>query len=228
LLVLLFPISLPFIAQTARIQNQDDNSHILTDAIKGFASDDEAERRTARATLLGMGQAAIPPLLSLLQSLMPTIEVCPPDSNLPCRTGFISVSTPKTRLRSEVIALLGQLRAVTAVPFLIKLLGLYDSEGAGIRYWGPERDALIEIGSLAIPELLESLRQAEEKRQTIRMDDRSVAPYLEIEIRILDVLGRISDDRALDLLIKLKESNPNPYFQSSLKEAEDRIKEKAR
>ncbi len=226
--VVLFSISPYIMGQAAQIQNQDDNSQMLTDATKGLASDDETERKTARVKLLGMGQAAIPMLLNLLQSLTPTIEVCPPGSNLPCQTGFRSVSNPKTRIRAEVISLLGQLHAVAAVPLLIKILGLYDIEGAGIRYWGPERDALIEIGSLAVPELLESLRMAEEKRQTIRLDDGSVATFLEIEIRILDVLGRIGDKRALEFFVKLKESNPNPYFQSSLKEAEERIKEKAR
>jgi hypothetical protein len=224
----MFPISFPCMAQMAQSQIHDNESQLLTDAIKGLASNNETERQTARTTLLSKGQAVIPPLLDLLHSLTPTMEFCPPGSSFPCYTGRRLVNNPKTQMRAEVIALLGQLRAVAAVPFLIKLLGVYDTEGAGIRYWGPERDALIEIGSAAVPQLLDNLRLAEEKRQSIRMSDGSVASYLEIEIRILDILGRIGDEGALEFLGKIKESNTNPYFQSSLKEAEERIREKAR
>ena len=123
--------------------------------------------------------------------------------------------------------MLGQLRAVEAVPTLIKILGLWDTRGLGKRHWGPEKVALIEIGAPAVPELLNTLRQAEEKRQTFRLDDGSVASYLEIQLRIVDILGRIGDERVLDLIEELKKSNDAPRFQSYLKEAEEMIKEKA-
>jgi HEAT repeat protein len=222
-------VSLPVIARSARDQKQGgtNNSQVLKDAIKGLASNDESERKAARVALLGLGQAAIPPLIDLLRLVTPNVKVCPPGSNLPCQTEFTIISNSETRMRSEVISLLGDLHAVAAVPLLIKIMGLWRSEGAGLRYWGPERDALIEIGSSAVPELLSSLRLAEERRQSTRLVNGSLAPYLEIEERIIDVLGRIGDEQALALFEELKASNPNPIFQADLKEAEERIKQKA-
>lgn len=228
LIALLISTSLPVIVWTAQVQEQvDDNRQVLATAIKGLASDDELERTAARESLLRSGEQAIPPLLKALRSLIPNVEGCPAGSNLPCRTGFITNSSPKTRARSEIISLLAQLKAVTAVPLLIKMLSLWDSESIGVRYSGPEMLALIEIGSAAVPELLNTLRLAEERRSSVPLVDGSLAPYLEIEVRIIEVLGRIGDERALELFEELKKSNTSAAVQTRIKEAEERIKQKA-
>lgn len=230
LMAVLFPMSPPVVVRSAQAQEQHDgkNDKALTDAIKDLASDDQSQRGAAMETLLRAGQRAIPPLLELLKSLTPNVEVCPPGSNLPCRIGsrYRSDTDKQTRMQSDAISLLGQLHAVDAVPLLIRILGQFESEGAGFRYWGPEMIGLIDIGSSAVPELLDSLRLAEERRQSIPLDNGSLAPYLEIQARITDVLGRIGDERALKLFEELKKSNTSPFFLSCLADAEERIRQK--
>lgn len=229
LMAVLISMSLPVVVLSAQVQEPDKgkNSQLLSDAIKSLASDDQSERTVAMETLLRAGQRSIPPLLKLLQSLTPYVEVCPPGSNLPCRIGsrYRSDTNHKIRMQSDVISLLGQLHAVDAVPLLIRILGQFESEGAGFRYWGPEMIALIDIGSSAVPELLDSLILAEERRR-IPLDNGRLAPYLEIQARIIDVLGHIGDERALKLFEELKKSNTNPVFLSYLTEAEEKIKRK--
>ena len=230
MMAVLFPMSLP-VVRSAQVQEHHDrkNGEALTEAINGLASDGHSARAVAMETLLRAGQRAIPSLLKLLKSLTPNVKVCPPDSNLPCRIGsrLRSDTDKKTRMQSDAISLLGQLHSVDAVPILIRILGQFESEGAGLRYWGPEMIALIDIGSLAVPELLDSLRLAEERRQSIPLDNGSLAPYLEIQVRIIDVLGDIGDERALKLFEELK-SNTDLGFLSYLTKAEKRIGQKVR
>jgi HEAT repeat protein len=224
-----FPKTLNGVTPSAHVQEHHDGkkSKSPTDAIKDLGSDDQSLRAVAYETLLRSGPARIAPLVELLKQLTPKIEVCPATSNLPCRIGSrLRSDNKRTRMQSDAIGLLGQLHAVEAVPLLIRILGQFESEGAGFRYWGPEMIALIEIGSSAVPELLDSLRLAEEMRQNVPLDNGSLAPYLEIQVRIIEVLGHIDDERPLMLFEELRKSNPNHAFLSYLSEAEERIRQK--
>src|SRR5262249_11490294 len=71
-----------------------------------------------------------------------------------------------------------------------------------------------------------SLQLAEERRQSIRMDNGNLVPYLEIQARLVDILGRIGDDRALDVFEALRTSNSSLHFLSYLADAEERIRHK--
>ncbi len=81
-------ISAPTASGFTRLQKEEGRDHAkeLTYALSALSSGTDLERSAARETLLGLGQSAMPPLLDLLKSLTPNVEVCPPGSNLPCRT----------------------------------------------------------------------------------------------------------------------------------------------
>ena len=204
-------------------QENGDNVKILRRALSGISSENDSERAATKATLLRSGQEAIPPLLELLKALTPDIDVCPPGSNLPCTTLIFAETATHRRTRTDVILLLAEIRAVDAIPLLIKTMGLEDSIGFGFRYSGPEKKALVKIGVLALPELLDSLRQAEERRRGITQNEGRGPSYLEIEVRIVDVLGDIGDDQELPALEQLKERTSNPIFVAAIKEAIDKI-----
>lgn len=123
--------------------------------------------------------------------------------------------------------MLGHLHAVDAVPLLIKTLGLRESVGVGFRYSGPEKSALVEIGAGAVPQLIDSLRLAGDCRHGINWTSGIEPAYLEIEQRIVDVLGDIGDRRALPVLEELKKS-AKPIFVADLDEAIEKIREKSR
>jgi hypothetical protein len=222
-------ISAPVASGFTRLQKEEGRDHAkeLTYALSALSSGTDLERTAARETLLGLGQSAIPPLLDLLKSLTPNVEVCPPGSNLPCRTGILVESNSRRTTRADVVSLLGQLHAVKAIPLLIKIMGLESSIGTGFRYSGPEKKALIEIGGPAVPELLDSLRLATERRRSFAPVEGVEHPYLEIEVRIVDVLGDIGDPKALLLLRELKES-AQPFLSGHLGEAIEKIMRKTR
>ena len=207
-----------------RYQDSGD-ARALKQALNRLASDNGTEREAAQATLLGFGQKSIPPLLDLLTSLTPQVKVCPPNSNLPCEmVTFLIESDSRRRLRTDVIFLIGHLHAVEAVPLLVKTLGLQDSEGAGLRYWGPEKSALIEIGALAVPELMDNLMLAENYRRSIMKGDHQGSAYSELEVRIIEILGDIGDQRSLLFLEEMKKNTTNQILDEYLKEAIETIK----
>ena len=210
------------IGQTRSQQTNKDR--ILAAAMKGLSSSDELERSDAIVTLLNLGETAIPSLIDLVRELArwypPGTRVypCPEESLAACEEFHRS----QRRLRSDVIMLLGHLHAVEAVPLLIEIMELGESSALGT-YHGPEVGALIEIGKDAVPQLLEALRQAEERRQT-NVD--SVPAANDSEEKIAMLLGNIGDARALPVLEELSLTLTRPIPKSIVETAIKEIKER--
>lgn len=149
-------------------------------AIKKLWSEDAGIRDFGRAELLRIGPAAAEPLGSLLWDL---VNDCRPrfaierenegrkalDESL---AALRSKDPPfdheafeevfrlaiNARLISDAISLLGELRAVEGIPILVRILER--RKGMGSEPAGLELDALIEIGSPAVPSLIKSIENA--------------------------------------------------------------------
>ena len=219
-------LSVPTVPGQTRGQHTA-KDRILAAAIKGLSSRDELERSDAIVTLFNLGKTAIPPLIDLVRDWA---NKYPPNRiHAPCPEGDYSECEEFYRIverrRTDAIKLLGQLHAVEAVPLLIAIMGLEGSRPFGW-YYGPEQDALVEIGKEAVPQLLDEMRRAEESRQTSVDSLQANAVADKIEERIAMVLGNIGDPGALPLLEelsgKLTSLAPRSFVETAIREIKER------
>lgn len=122
------------------------------------------------------------------------------------------------RLKNDVMELLGQLRAEEAVPILIRLMEErpVDNLWEKMRY---DMKALVAIGSAAVPQLIESIKNA---KDTAKRNWQPIPAY-RIQVRAAIVLGMIGDERALPVLEELLRQENDMLVDLAIKQ----IKEKS-
>lgn len=220
-----------------RDQTSDDGDQMVG-VLARLASKREGSRRAAIAKIVNLGSAAIPSLMNRLRELetletdIPcTDEVGKGDSRseqgipiMPCKELDRRLNL-LSRLRSDLIVLLGRLHAFEAVPLLIELTALQESEGIR-RYSGPELGALIEMGPPAVPKLIDAINEIEEDRSA-PVRRFSATTTFRIESRVAVVLGEIRDVSALPVLRELQRRNADEYLTPYLDEAIKKLTSKS-
>jgi hypothetical protein len=230
--------------QVSRREAQESVSdEYIHDTFQHLCSSDKIERKTAKQRIMEVGPKAIHPLLVLLRDLLS-------NSGAGCVTdkagdGDKDIETSdkrdkperSSRLKEDVIDLLVRLQAKEAVDLLVVvMLEDFHSSGMGRGVGLPGMRALIKLGCVGVPNLLEILETPEtvtlslplkfqatdEQRQAIV---RSQGPL--IQTLIASVLGEIGDVRALPTLERLSTniSDENViYFVKAI----NQIREKAK
>jgi hypothetical protein len=223
---LLLSLALAVPPGTIQASAERQESTEITGAIAQLWSDSESDRDWAMATLLALGTAAVPRLMDLVSELG---DKGRPGVVYPCFSHDQSACDLQVqrepRVRSDAIVLLGRLRAVEAVPLLIKMLRLGDSPTFGVKYTGPEIEALVEIGKPAVPQLLRALERADRVRSSTEGPRSSVS--LVLEERLADVTAEIGDSSALPLLERLRIKEHNEMLIGYLDEAIAEITKRA-
>jgi ABC-type transporter Mla MlaB component len=176
----------------------------VTLAVMRLRSANDAERASAKKKLIEQGAKSIPPLLVILKQLVDNqnrLYILPDESE---------EAEIASRLRPDVYELMGTLHSSEAIPLLIKAM-----EERPRRFLSEHCDldmkALVDIGSAAVPQLVEAIQQAE---TTAERNEHRVyggphaclpiqVPALTIQIRAGKVLGDIGDVGALPILEEL-------------------------
>lgn len=227
-----------------------DSQDTLSQALQLLWSLDDTARQSAKEKLVAIGAPAIPLLVSLLEDIYQQpdkkrfpLEMESTGRRKPPQRDAASGATDDleitARLTSDIVELLGRLRAVEAVPVLIKLMKEPDfviSYNWSITY---TMQALIQIGSPAVPQLLDEIEtesarinaaESEQNREH-REDEIKVLiarKVARIQNKIAIVLGEIGDERALPVLEKLLDPTRHSLLleleADYVNEALDRIK----
>jgi HEAT repeat protein len=203
-------------------------------AIERLWTSDEKLRKKAKRDLIRLGSSSIRPLLTLLEDIntnpQPRFEKgkelegweyierynsLPRDKQDFDEYDRIDISK---RLKGDAIELLGKLKAQEAIPILIAMLRerIYISP-KDIVY--PESKALIEIGAISVPELVDAMERAEKKA-----GDRQESIMCS---RIAFVLGEIGDARGLPILEEIQKGS-KVMFLDYIEDAIEKLKEKSK
>ena len=220
--------------------------------IKRLCSEEKTERENAKKALIDRGSSSIPPLVSLLRCIikrtMPEFgvkqgkeepddaEECPPDLIIEPSVVNMNPDVPTWQLKRDVIEVLGKLKAVEAVPLLIKL---EESEPARTRREkvNPVMSALVEIGPPAVDKLLEMLEDSisfvhslEEERNSGTLEaqdyERIISRNCGFQATIILALGKIGEARSLLALNNMSKAPHEKALDYYLEEAIKTIKEK--
>jgi HEAT repeat protein len=238
------------------IQNDDDQK--AQDYVNQLWSADNSVRQSAKVNLLNLGHRAVLPLIKLLEDMTrnPTkpryatskeaegeaakrnIETIPVEqiSDYMMRLKNLEINW---RLEQDACELLGKLKAEEAIPILIERMQTREEHSAAIRL-SDEMLALINIGTVAVPSLIEAIETAELKANsnyrpytTISLETEEVRTR-EIkdktnrtQIRAIRTLGEIGDERALPILERLLEDKDNQSLKIFLEYAIGRISKKS-
>lgn len=254
------PIAVGCIASILFFAHNADQSANMDDeveqAIKQLWAEDDAVRLEAKKRLIELGSPAIRPLIALLENLTNNPhpryvtgkesegeeamrqfrehQEGPLHDDALARLMKISISG---RLRTDVYELLGQLQAKEAVPILIRDLEHQEVDNM-ISGMTPVMRALADIGSEAVPQLIESLKRAEltaasspyvsskEPGSEVRTRNLKLEAN-RIQVNIILILEKIGDKRALPALENLLNKSENEFLTKLINEAIMGIKEKA-
>jgi HEAT repeat protein len=188
--------------------------------IELLKSDDENQRQEGKRQLLQLGDPAIAPLLPLLDSLIKQqyqIWIYP--KNQDEREKLSKRHARQILLREDVIEILGRLHAREAIPALIysiderrisaKFMFFVDVRGID-----PDMAALIEIGSPAVTQIIQTIEGAEAGAK--RNEDGGAAKRTQVKLAI--VLGQIGDVRALPVLEELYEQRKDRHVQRAIEQ----------
>jgi HEAT repeat protein len=224
-------------------------------AIKQLWSADETERQQGKDKLRQVGQKAVPGLISLLKELwqnpVPRYATGKEDEGAAAMeqarkaaekhdskeiwniVAKLQGTDIRARLIEDAAGLLGRLKAVEAIPLFIDRL-LMDDNSSGTHFnWTPSMNALAEMGSAAVPSLIEAIETAKERAAFVP-DNSGVQPSKQgikwdtelIQTRAAMVLGKIGDTHALPVLTGLK--CEDPVMRHYVDEAIKSIFEKAK
>lgn len=248
---------LPIGLQTGARNQEATGREQVEVAMKKLWSPDESERVLGKEELFRLGPNAVPALLSLLEDIFanPTRHHYPTGKEAEGRAALESFDRESLslkprltlqdltrfeitwRLKSDAFELLGRLRSVEAIPLLIRIMESRDRDNL-IEKIRPEMAALIELGSPAVPALLQSFVRAEETTSRITFgnpdtSEDSRRSYIEgetakIKNRTAIVLGEIGDAQALPLLTAfLKQEKKlgfdSPYVRRAIGEIKNRV-----
>ncbi len=245
------------------------SSQSLTDsAIKKLWSPNESERSEGVDELLRIGPASVEKLTSLLMELIhdqrprfvPGREqdgeralheylssarrlysVGGDYAETKAAKDRLTVLTMNSRLMTDIVYLLGELKAEQAIPLLMEMVNRdWESTYSGLEFHTPETAALEQIGAASIPRLVDNLNEGTIRaygfeplshgwrvvlEEPIQEDSDEPDSDEELDrqthignvrLRVAGVLGKIGDTRALPYLEKLLgeiKSNPeSPLF----------------
>lgn len=228
----------------------------ITAAMKLLWSSNDADRASGKTKLIEIGQGSVPALVALLEDLVrkpgPRYVLGKETEGAAIRQRFFSLPPDKqtleetkkllnisieSRLRMDLYELLGRLRAEKAIPLLLTIME-HEERHDLLDLMEPFMKALAEIGSPAIPGLIESIERAEatatqsttfesapnlteEQRTQIIKNDAD-----KIRVRALLVLEAIGDPRAIEILERLHESTTNPFISKRTEEVISNIRKK--
>lgn len=246
-------------------------------AIKMLWSADNTVRGFGREEILRIGSATVEPLIKLLSDLIqnsfPRFAAGKEEKGGEALNGYIDLARKakqplqdnkdfetvcrlaiNTRLISDAIFLLGELRAVEAIPALIHIMErrMNRHEMAGI-----EMEALSKIGAPAVEPLIKSIEKAEitaadfepvsfglrieidlwdtadeelpDQQNDSELDDPDFTQAIEpdallIKRNAIDTVGEIGDKKALPFLENLAETVNNQLLVPGILEAIRKIK----
>jgi HEAT repeat protein len=265
--ILLLLVASPLPAILSFVNSQQSGDESVNAAIKRLNSADHSERRAAWEELVQLGPMAIKPLISLLESIKEKQnrfflngkekEVAEAyermqeafrdgdDNGYERAREQLSKLDITFRLKRDVIGLLGELKAEEAVPVLIMLMwqdleAQIMTDGLKTRFSDAMR-ALVSIGEVAVPSLIETLETAETVASSVRyndapqsdrwvltVEDKVAQNKSRIQTRAIIVLGEIGDKRAVPVLSRmLVEANGLDEFQKRyIREAIEKIESK--
>jgi HEAT repeat protein len=227
------------IIQQQHARSQDNISTILN----RLQSRDDSDVAEARVELAAMGEQAIPPLLDLLRELVNqnpgVLSLMQADAQEHRTT--IERSTKdlddhtKSRVINDIYEILGQLHAAQAVPLLVSIMKKEEIDNM-IEGMTPVMRALAEIGSDAVPALIQCLEEANTTLASARLrppdlNDETRRRRLDwiegrTQLRAILVLGNIGDKRAIPALEKVETSTENQFIREQAREAEQTIRRK--
>ena len=224
------------IHQNAEKAYQDE----VADAMEGLWSPDQAERKEAKSNLIRLGDSATASLVSLLDDLMrdrrPRFARIKSEKGETSNLGQTNLEINE-RLESDICDVLSQTRSEQAFPTLIRLMWKPDGIGVG-QPINIAMQTLIEIGSPALPALLQAIDSAEELAMndykdgltsgTEKMRQAIHDAIFKIQARSAIVLGRIGDARAIPKLQDIEESTNDGELRYFCRDAIKRIQEKKR
>ncbi|MEW6125660.1 MAG: hypothetical protein AB1757_01240 [Acidobacteriota bacterium] len=174
--------------------------------IRQLSSENESERIIAKKKLIQLAEPAAKRLIAWLEGY-PIIEV----------DKFV-----KPSVKNDVYEILGAIHSEEAIPILVKTMEREVPAGMEVGL-SPVMQALVEIGSPAVPHLITSIEAAE---KMIAASDSS-KPLKElnriIQIRASLVLAEIGDKRALPVLQHLEQSVENDFMRNQIARAIEQI-----
>lgn len=239
------------------VQNGDDDQSRLNSAIKKLWSPIENERQQGMEQIKQLGDRGIEPLLALLtdlshnnkpqfltgneeegERLLKEYRNNPENDKVARRIAAITINE---RLKSDIVNLLGDLRAEKAVPILVEivnknLLGMDKSEIYALRC----------IGKTAIPELIKDLDESYIRSRGCGMDFyKWTTEYLDAEVedkdfdedkltteqinsvrqKVIGILAMIPDPRSLPALESLLNTTQDDSLIQSVKLARSVIQQ---
>lgn len=191
-------------------------------AVSLLCSPDPINREVAKEELIRLGPRSIAALLPLLENIYQesTADVYASTEDeqqqtdhlpdFPCK---MFDSRTRLRVRQDAAEVLGRLRAVEAIPVLIKFI--QQPNFIAITSWSMtiEMKALVRIGAPAVPQLIDAIDAAPAEAASIKVGEHlrlseARKQYLclrdlaEVEKKIVVVLGEIGDETALPILLK--------------------------
>src|SRR5262245_40960670 len=218
-------------------------------AVVELWSADESLRKRAKERLIALGIQSVPPLVSLLNEIAAAPGNRYPAGKERAAQERLRTFSSKTmdesleesprdiaelrdleiswRLKMDACDVLGEVKAVSAVPTLISLMCSEEPIGASEPMW-PEMRALVKIGSPAVDALVNAIEQASdiaasEDHSSLSDEAKSYSlrkKTITIRIRVAIVLEKIGDQRALpaleNLLTTSYDSISGPYLRSAV------------
>jgi HEAT repeat protein len=231
--------------QLSSAKHQDDARQIEIDAqrrqiasiIAKLQSRDQSVVFRAQAELAEVGEGAITPLISILTDVTNQAAKRPesvPSGSAPEPLERVDFDPDaKSRVENAVYETLGRLHATRAVPLLIAIIE-EDETNDMIQGMSPPMRALAQIGTVAVPQLIESIDRAKttalgsaelQGSNLTEEERRRNLSWIEggIELRALLVLREIGDQRAIPVLERLQATSDNQFIVRQAREAIEKI-----
>lgn len=225
-----------------------------TAAIEQLHSADLTIRNAAKEKLVRIGPRAMRPLAMFLEDLIrhpreryPLGKTEKDLDDLKKRIAAIPEDDPiakveagkqlaalviNQRLREDTCELLGRLHAVEAVPVLIQAME-YEPSDSSWETMNAAMRALIEIGSPAVPEIIEAIETARSRAESTPYADGHPSEFFvktesaKNQARATMVLGEIKDLRALPVLEWLRNTSDSEWLIPYIERASVSIRERA-
>ena len=250
--------------QSSSTMSEDAKTQKTSSAIKKLWSDVATEREFAKREIIRLGhtpiRSLVDVLLALLSNQYPRFATGREEEGRIALENYLQSSLASTsreefdrtvenasrlfinsRLISDVLYLLGELRAEEAIPICIKIMEGRDMYRRSVGF-GDEMIALCKIGSPAVPYLITEVEQAEaralaqedihlgavihrdldnegiedESDATVMTEDDAIAEGEELRLRIHEI--RV---RAIRILGKISDKRALAYLEKLVMQTED-------
>jgi HEAT repeat protein len=222
-------------------------ANLIDNLLTDLQSDDESNAIEAKAKLVQAGEEAIKPIVSLLQQLTDQERETtgaitagarerPYDIEMEHANQRLDRGT-RSRLKNYIYEILGRLHATEAVPLLINIMEREEVDDM-IQGMSPVMRALAEIGAAAVPQLIESIENANSTALSFpeirsALSEETLRRRLgwiqgRIELRSVLVLREIGDPRAISTLESLQTRSDNEFVAKQAHEAVQEIRSKTK